>query len=150
MPTATSTAPPLNVFPGDPCDIDWNGDGIQEPNSDLAGEFTDINNDGFYTLADVDNYPLGWADGGAKGPEDEDRATDENGGTTDTFDYGDALQVTWTDSWDDSLPTDCGGDNALVITGDDAADAVRCFDGFRNVEPGTPGRLRRRLCLLRL
>ena len=125
--------PPLNVFPGDPCDIDWNGDGIQEPNSDLAGEFTDINNDGVYTLADVDNYPLGWADGGAKGNEDVDR--NGNG----TFDYGDALQVTWTDSWDDSPPTDCGGDNALFITGDEAADAVRCFDGFRNANQVRPG-----------
>lgn len=52
------------------------------------------------TLADIDNYPLGWNENPAlKGPEDVDR--NNNG----TFDPGDAIQIVWTDSWDDSPPT---------------------------------------------
>ena len=58
----------------------------------------DLDGSGGVTLADVDNYPLGWADGGAKGPEDIDR----NANTT--FDPGDALNIVWTDSWDDAPP----------------------------------------------
>ncbi|MHC1769310.1 MAG: multicopper oxidase domain-containing protein [Verrucomicrobiia bacterium] len=48
-------------------------------------------------LADVDNHPLGWGDNppGPKGPED----IDHNG--NGIFDKGDAIAVTWTDSWDD-------------------------------------------------
>ena len=62
----------------------------------------DINGVAGIQLADVDNYPLGWEDTPAfKGPEDIDR--NGNG----TFDLGDALAVTHTDSWDDSPPTGC-------------------------------------------
>lgn len=59
----------------------------------------DFNGDG-PTLADVDNHPLGWADGGARGNED----VDYNG--NGTFDPGDAIQITWTDSFDDVIAED--------------------------------------------
>ncbi len=55
----------------------------------------DLDEDGAVTPPDVDNYPLGWGGGGAKGPEDIDRNGDG------LFDTGDALQVVWSDSWDD-------------------------------------------------
>ncbi|MCL5098677.1 MAG: hypothetical protein M1608_14340, partial [Candidatus Omnitrophica bacterium] len=60
----------------------------------------DMNGDGHPTLADIDNYPFGFRDGSAlPGPEDVDR--NNNG----VFDPGDAIQIVWTDSWDDSPPT---------------------------------------------
>lgn len=63
------------------------------------------------TLADIDNYPLGFRDGEAPGPEDVDR--NGNG----TFDPGDAIQIVWTDSWDDSPPTGSMQTNPPVILG---------------------------------
>ena len=59
----------------------------------------DVNGNGQVNLADIDNSPLGWRDGGLPGPEDVDR----NG--NNMFDAGDAIQIVWTDSWDDSPPT---------------------------------------------
>ncbi|RPJ84284.1 MAG: hypothetical protein EHM13_05075, partial [Acidobacteria bacterium] len=71
---------------------------------------------------DVDNYPLGWRDGSApKGAEDIDRDGDG------VFDLNDAIQVAWTDSWDDNLPTGCPGDPADPFYMDG-----RCYDGLRN------------------
>ena len=90
----------------------------------------------------MDNYPLGWADGGVKGPEDVDNNTNANGGRTGVFDLGDALQVTWSDSWDDSLPTDCQGANRIDVDLDGtitAAENARCFDGLRNFNQVRPG-----------
>lgn len=81
----------------------------------------DVNGNGEIELADVDNHPFGWIDGGAKGDED----IDHNG--NGTFDYGDAVQITTTDSWDDSLPTNCQGSNNSALVADNA-----CFDGLRN------------------
>ncbi|RKY07758.1 MAG: hypothetical protein DRP66_06025, partial [Planctomycetota bacterium] len=69
---------------------------------DCDGVIDDLNGDGVPTLADVDNYPFGWADGGSMGPEDEKR-----NGTGTTFDPGDAIQITTTDAWDDNLPCCC-------------------------------------------
>jgi len=69
---------------------------------DWNGVIDDLNGDGDETLADVDNYPFGWADGGPMGPEDEKR-----NGTGTIFDPGDAIQIATTDAWDDNLPTDC-------------------------------------------
>jgi large repetitive protein len=56
-------------------------------------------------LADVDNYPFGWATGGTRGPEDVDRddlahALPDAGRA---FNPGDAIQITHTDSWDDDV-----------------------------------------------
>ncbi len=50
---------PQGDFPDSDCDIDWNGDGILDPD-DLV--IDDVNRNGVIDLADVDNYPLGWAD----------------------------------------------------------------------------------------
>ncbi len=59
----------------------------------------DLDNSGGPTPADVDNHPIGWSDGsGPKGPEDVDHNNDN------TFDPGDAIQIVWTDSWDDAPP----------------------------------------------
>ncbi len=72
----------------------------------------DLDGDNAVTLADVDNYPLGWADGsGAKGPEDVDHNDDG------VFDPGDALQITWTDSWDDNMPQGAQQLNPPVVLG---------------------------------
>jgi hypothetical protein len=65
------------------------------------GQIDDIDGVPGIQRADVDNWPFGWADGGAMGPEDEDR----NGNTI--FDEGDAFRVTTTDSWDDNKPSGC-------------------------------------------
>jgi hypothetical protein len=70
-------------------------------------------------LADVDNPPQG----NFPGPEDIDR--NENG----IFDFGDAIAVTWTDSWDDNLPDGCVGP-AFTLPG--VTPPTNCFDGLRN------------------
>ncbi|MCU7871859.1 MAG: hypothetical protein KZQ91_03840 [Candidatus Thiodiazotropha sp. (ex Lucinoma borealis)] len=125
---------PQGNFGADDCDIDWNQNGgLPEPDD---GVIDDINGNGLIDLADVDNYPLGWADGGAPGVEDVDR--NGNG----AFDRGDALAVTWTDSWDDNLPTGCQGQNLIdfdldaTITDEENS---RCFDGLRNFNQVRPG-----------
>lgn len=120
----------------------------------------DQSGDGLITFADVDNPPLGWADGGAMGPEDID-----NGGAAGVFDLNDAIQVVWSDSWDDTVdesggtlgaiqlnppyvPTNPDGTippGAKAIVGSDfysTWNQVRpgVFDGgyaFGDVEPGT-------------
>ena len=89
----------------------------------------DINGEPGIQLADVDNYPLGWANGnGGPGPEDIDR--NGNG----VFDQGDAIEITWSDSWDDNLPTGCLGANSLP-----GLDDAKCFDGLRNWNQVRPG-----------
>ena len=124
---------PTGDFPLSDCDIDWNGNGTLEADD---GSIDDANQNGIPgELADVDNYPLG----NFPGPEDVDH-TDH--GTIGVFDYGDALAVTWTDSWDDSLPTGCQGDNLLDFDGDNAItpeENSRCIDGLRNFNQIRPG-----------
>ena len=90
----------------------------------------DVNGSGSIELPDVDNHPLGWNDGtGVKGNEDIDRNNDG------IFDMGDATEVTWTDSWDDSTPTNCGGSNGIGFLDID----TKCFDGLRNWNQVRPG-----------
>ena len=118
---------PLGRFPRRWADVDWNEDGIRDLDDDVID---DINGDGVVTLSDVDNYPFD----NFPGAEDVDRNSNR------AFDLGDAVQVTWTDSWDDSLPTGCQGANNL---GDapytpPVADN-RCFDGLRNFNQIRPG-----------
>ncbi|MCP4992915.1 MAG: hypothetical protein GY934_03880 [Gammaproteobacteria bacterium] len=127
------------VFPAGTGDIDWNSDGIYQADDNVID---DVNGDLAVTLSDVDNYPLGWGDPGCvnspaipgnecnRGAEDVDR--NDNG----NFDLGDAIAVTWTDSWDDNQPTNCQGMNHLMSVGitDD-----RCFDGLRNFNQVRPG-----------
>ena len=98
----------------------------------------DLNDNGTVDLPDVDNYPLGWAEGGAMGMEDVDQscALDQAAcvAANPGFDQGDAREVTWTDSWDDSEPSNCQGANNLAGLEDD-----RCFDGLRNWNQLRPG-----------
>jgi FtsP/CotA-like multicopper oxidase with cupredoxin domain len=111
---------PQGNFPG-PEDSDWNGNGILDASNGLID---DVNGDGAVTLADVDNYPFGWSEGGDRGPED----VDHNG--NGTFNLGDAIAVTATDSWDDNLPTGCPGNVSQLPQ--DVALGDKCFDGLRN------------------
>lgn len=91
------------------------------------GKIDTANIDGVATLADVDNYPLGWADGtAAKGPEDF-----EYGIVDGVYSQGDAIQVTHTDSWDDNVPTGCGASFVPDPNGSNTA-VGDCFDGLRN------------------
>lgn len=96
--------------------------------TDYDGAPDDTNASGSFEAPDVDNYPLGWADGGPMGAEDIDR--NGNG----TFDLGDAIDVTWTDSWDDNQPTNCPGwDPSDGVTPPD-----KCYDGLRNFNQVRP------------
>ncbi len=134
---------------GFPCgigDIDWNGNGALDADDN---EIDDLNGDGQVTLSDVDNHPLGWGDPNCanspaipgnecrRGPEDVDRDDLEHTLVTNAaavFELGDALTVTWTDSWDDSTPTGCQGQNNQTGIADE-----RCFDGMRNWNQVRPG-----------
>jgi hypothetical protein len=79
--------------------------------------------------ADVDNYPQG----NFPGPEDVDH------NSNNAFDLGDAMDVTYTDSWDDNLPTDCVGNADAVgvaihgvnIPISDCADGLRTWNQAR-------------------
>ncbi len=143
----------VEPWPNDACDIDWNlnsaANDPSEPDPD-DGVIDDINGNGQVDLADVDNYPLGWAANSGTpacqvvsppnrcrpGPEDIDRNGDG------VFDYGDAIQVTWSDSWDDNLPTDCQGANQIDVDLDGNItpdEDHRCFDGLRNFNQVRPG-----------
>jgi FtsP/CotA-like multicopper oxidase with cupredoxin domain len=100
---------------------------------DADGVIDDLNGDGKPTLADVDNYPLGWFEmGGQPGLEDVDHDGDQ------TFDPGDAVQIAHTDSFDDNQPTGCpgGGPGGGALMVDGVADPFflggRCYDGIRN------------------
>lgn len=94
----------------------FGGDGIvDDVNGTLAVEY-----------ADVDNYPLGWADGGSRGNEDIDHNGDG------LFDLGDAIDVGWSDSWDDNKPTGCQGSNGPGF------ENLDCFDGLRNFNQSRP------------
>lgn len=98
----------------------------RDSNGDKA--IDDVTNDGVITLADVDNYPFGWAAGGLKGAEDIDR------NVNNVFDLGDALQFTTTDGWDDNTPTGCQG--TPFISHGVAKD---CYDGLRVFNQVRPG-----------
>ncbi|MEJ2423492.1 MAG: choice-of-anchor Q domain-containing protein [Candidatus Thiodiazotropha sp.] len=121
-------------------DIDWNGDGIADADD---GMIDDIDQNGCIGYADVNNYPFD----DFPGPGDIDYGWVSEPGSTDPnhlcaesaanrngqFDLHDALQVAYSDSWDDNLPTGCQGRNN--VPGSVVAPAVsddRCFDGLRN------------------
>ena len=101
------------------------------------GVIADLNGNGtidqLNDMPDVDNYPLGWADGGEMSAND----IDHNG--NGTFDYGDALNITWTDSWDDNPPTSCQLGNDATDPYLFRGEVKDCFDGMRvwnQVRPG--------------
>lgn len=106
---------------------DCNGDGIPDvpdrtPGStgclSLNASLADVQR------SDVDNWPFGWSEGGARGPEDMKRNGDPNG---TVFSSGDAIAITTSDAWDDNLPRGCQGDT-FVSNGY----TTDCFDGLRN------------------
>ncbi|HHJ34917.1 MAG TPA: hypothetical protein ENJ87_04040, partial [Gammaproteobacteria bacterium] len=86
------------------------------------GNIDDVDGDAVITLSDVDNAPQG----NFPGTEDVDR--NGNG----FFDYGDALQVVYTDSWDDNLPTGCVGPAFVAHPGTAIEKTTDCYDGLRN------------------
>jgi hypothetical protein len=92
----------------------------QDTNAD--GVVDDINPPMGIQYADVDNYPQG----DFPGPGDVDN------GTAGVFDLGDALEVTYTDSFDDSLPSGCVGDAYVAFPGTPNERTLDCFDGMRN------------------
>jgi hypothetical protein len=99
----------------------------QDSNRD--GRIDDVTGDGTIQAADVDNHPFG----DFPGPGDVD------GGTPGQFDFGDAIQIVTTDSWDRSLPAGCqgppgnvavdGGVQPFYFKGLYPKD---CYDGMRN------------------
>lgn len=92
------------------------------------GVIDDVNGSGDIEIADVDNYPFGFSDGSPPGAED----FDYNG--NGSFDAGDAIQITTTDSWDDNVPTGCQGDVFMV----NGAVPTDCYDGLRNFNQVRP------------
>ncbi len=128
-------------------DIDWNGDGIAEADD---GMIDDIDQNGCIGYADVNNYPFddfpgpgdidyGWVpEPGSADPNHlcAESAANRNG----VFDLHDALQVTYSDSWDDNRPSGCQGRNNVagsVVT--PAISEDRCFDGLRSYNQVTEG-----------
>jgi hypothetical protein len=124
-------------------DVDWNGDNVADPDD---GRIDDIDGNGCISYADVDNYPFDSPATPFPGLEDVDYNWIPNSADPVTgvcaqdpapgngnFDLNDALQVTWTDSWDDAIPAGCQGRNN--VPGSVISPAItddRCFDGLRN------------------
>ena len=94
------------------------------------GAIDDLNGDSVPTLADVDNFPFGWMDGGAKGPEDVDR--NNNG----MFDPGDAVAIVPTDGFNDPnlVPTGCAGAPQMVH-GQPIQDCAETFQTWNQLRP---------------
>ncbi|HSH12888.1 MAG TPA: hypothetical protein VLA15_04040, partial [Desulfurivibrionaceae bacterium] len=89
------------------------------------GVIDDIDGDSLHTAADVDNYPVG----NFPGAEDLDR--NGNG----TFDPGDALNITYTDSFNDSAPSDCVQD-LPVVHGQPIPECADSYGTWNQVRPG--------------
>ncbi|MBI5674686.1 MAG: hypothetical protein HZC48_02500 [Nitrospirae bacterium] len=102
---------------------------------DGNGVIDNINGVAGIQKADVDNYPFGWLDGIApKGTEDVDR--NGNG----VFDYGDALEITATDSWDDNLPTECLDSNGNIdVQTANGQPIINCAETMRTWNQVRPG-----------
>ena len=94
--------------------------------SDTDGdkEIDDLNGDSVPTLADVDNYPLG----NFPGPEDIDR--NGNG----QFDPGDAINIVYSDSWDDNMPTGCVAPDQFVH-GQKIRDCAETIKTWNQIRP---------------
>ena len=108
---------------------DCDNDGkIDQPDLAGAGCLTLSSQGHVAILSDVDNHPFGWSDGtAAQGPEDTKRNAAAG------YSKGDAVDVAWTDSWDDSVPAGCQGQTFVSngVTTD-------CYDGLRNFNQVRP------------
>ncbi len=95
------------------------------------GVIDELNNVPGIQLCDVDNHPFGWSDDSApKGPEDIVRSGDGI-----TFNKGDAIQVSTTDSWDDNQPSRCV-QTLPVVHGQTAPECADAFGTWNQVRPG--------------
>ncbi|MBN1817900.1 MAG: hypothetical protein JW828_11105 [Sedimentisphaerales bacterium] len=101
--------------------------------ADCNGEIDDLNGNSMLDLADVDHYPFGWSDGGAKGHEDVKRS---NVGDENTWDAGDALNVVTTDCWDDDKPQGAIHETLPVVHGVPAEPGFDNFATWNQVRPG--------------
>jgi len=84
--------------------------------ADNDGIIDDLDGSGTVTLADVDNYPFQWWGQGDVGHSDYtgvkgDEDISHNGDAV--FDFGDAVAIAYTDSFDDNAPTGCVKNGAL-------------------------------------
>ncbi len=114
------------------------------PGSD--GIVDDLNGDAAATLADADNYPFQWAPmyaadpgfTGIPGPEDVDdgfTGVDLASGNG-VFNFGDAVQIATTDSWDDSKPSDCIQDLPILPGLGAINECADSFGTWNQVRPG--------------
>jgi hypothetical protein len=103
---------------------DWTG-----PGGLPDGLIDDLDGDGVETLADVDNFPFGFFDGLPPGDEDVDRDLDG------FFDPGDAINIVWTDSWDDAPPTGCIQELPVIH----GVEVPECYDNFGTWNQIRPG-----------
>lgn len=97
--------------------------------TDEDGIIDDRNGNGRVDRADVDNHPFQWSNGGAKGPEDIDR--NGNG----VFNRGDAIDIVYTDSWDDSMPSRCVQD-LPIVHGQPINECADNFGTWNQIRPG--------------
>lgn len=100
-------------------------------------EDVDANGDGIFDAgSDQDNAPLCWTQT-CKGPEDVKR---NDLASADVFDAGDAVEVTHTDSWDDSPPRGCVADpnDPAPLAPKNPDGSERCFDGLRSFNQVRP------------
>ena len=102
------------------------------------GIIDDVDGSGTITTPDVDNYPFDWTEGGGSpGPEDVDDGftgaliTSGDG----VFDMRDAIEVTWTDSWDDNKPSGCVQD----LPAPHGFPIPECADGYGTWNQVRPG-----------
>lgn len=96
----------------------------QDSNDD--GVIDDVDGDNLHTAADVDNYPL------ANFPGTEDLDRNGNG----IFDSGDALNITYTDSFNDNAPSNCI-QTLPVVHGQAIPECADSFGTWNQVRPGT-------------
>ena len=107
------------------------------------GIIDDRDESGDITLPDVDNYPFDWyCQGeavcpGTPGPEDvDDGYTGSQIGMGDgTFDFRDAVEIAWSDSWDDNKPSGCVQD-VPNIRGYDIPKCADAYGTWNQVRPG--------------
>ncbi len=122
---------PTGVSPAGSEDTDWNDNGCIDLDDNVI---EDVNKNGSFDLADVDNYPFGNFPGFEDINHTDISDPGHGYGNGNEFDYGDAIQITSSDSWDDSLPTGCQGDVFTASTGV----TTDCFDGLRNFNQVRP------------